>query len=100
MADFRIDADIIARYAAKVDDAAGRLETAAASVDDQALADVFGGSAGVGESYSRAAAVLRRQLVDGNVALLSVSGALRKVVAHHGGRDSEHADLITRAGEC
>jgi hypothetical protein len=100
---FRIDTEVVVRYAAKAEASAARLDAAAESVShcemSHEMVGDLGGQTGVGEAYARAAEVLRRHLAEGSVALLSASGALREVTGHHADRDSEHADLITKAGE-
>lgn len=103
MAGLKIDGVVVAEYAKGVDSAADELASAAADASGELVtAESYGrlgALVGLGESYSRAAEALQRQLTDGAAALRSAAEALGKVTARHADQDSESADLIRRAGE-
>jgi hypothetical protein len=86
---FKINADVIADYAKKVDTTADELNGATDSVAGSALTvesfGDLGAQVGLGESYAHASEALRRQLFGGCAALRSASEALHKVMEHHAG---------------
>ncbi|MEV4052580.1 hypothetical protein AB0J55_15465 [Amycolatopsis sp. NPDC049688] len=101
MAGLRMDAVVVAGYAATADAAADDLDAAATEVGGDVTDESYGtlgAQIGLGASYGRAAGALRRQLADGAEALRSAAEALRQVTVRHGGQDTEAAELIKRAG--
>ena len=103
MAGFKINADVIADYAKKVDTTADELNGATDSVAGSALTvesfGDLGAQVGLGESYAHASEALRRQLFGGCAALRSASEAFTQGHGAPRRGDDESAELIKRAGE-
>lgn len=102
MAGISVSADVVVDYAKKVDGTAAELQAAAEPLGAQDVApEAFGGlgtEIGLGESYARASAALRGQLVTGSEALKSAAEALHQVAAKHTTGDEDSAELIGRVG--
>jgi hypothetical protein len=101
VAGFKINADVIAGYAKKVDTTADGLNgaTDSGSVLTVESFGVLGAQVGLGESYAHASEALRRQLFGGCAALRSASEAFTQGHGAPRRGDDESAELIKRAGE-
>jgi hypothetical protein len=102
VAGLRIDRDVVAGYAKRVDAAAEELVLAAADLTGDGVTveshGALGEQLGLGASYGSAVEAIRRQLAEGVAALRSASEALHTVTARHTGHDEEAAEMIKKVG--